>query len=190
MQEMQVWSLGQEYLLEKRMATHSSIFAWRIPWTEEPGRLQSIGSQRIEYDQATRHVWTSVDFFSFKPSLESLYLPFLCSESILLPLPHSVSVMMDHQVIRTVSIWNYVSSLMDQFLCAWPSTERSMRFYPCLSPRNPRSLPVMAGRGEKGMHRVRMLWATPAAFSLSWRLLGGYLAVGVNEKSRSVRIRR
>ena len=40
----QIWFLGQEDPLEKRMATHSSIFAWRIPWTEEPGRTQSIGS--------------------------------------------------------------------------------------------------------------------------------------------------
>ena len=41
MQETQVWSLGQEDPLEKGMATHSSILAWRIPWTEEPGGLQS-----------------------------------------------------------------------------------------------------------------------------------------------------
>ena len=87
--------------------------------------------------------------------------------AILLPLPHSISVMMDHQVIRTVCIWNYVSSLMDQFLSVWPSTERSMCFFPCFSPKNPRSLPVMSGRGKKGMHRVLMLWATPAAFPLS-----------------------
>ena len=46
MQEMQVQSLGQENPLEKGMAMHSSILAWRIPWTEEPGRLQSVGSQR------------------------------------------------------------------------------------------------------------------------------------------------
>ena len=46
MQETQVQSLGWEDLLEKEMATHSSIFAWKIPWTEEPGRLQSMGSQR------------------------------------------------------------------------------------------------------------------------------------------------
>ena len=44
-QERRVWSLGQEDPLEEGMATHSSILAWRIPWTEEPGRLQSIGSQ-------------------------------------------------------------------------------------------------------------------------------------------------
>ena len=50
MQETWVQSLGQEDPLEKGMATHSSILAWRIPWTEEPGRLQSIGSQRVGHD--------------------------------------------------------------------------------------------------------------------------------------------
>ena len=45
--ETHVQSLGWEDPLEKEMATHSSIFAWRIPWTEEPSGLQSIGSQRI-----------------------------------------------------------------------------------------------------------------------------------------------
>ena len=50
MQETRVQSLGQEDLLEKEMATHSSILAWRIPWMEEPGRLQSMGSQRVGHD--------------------------------------------------------------------------------------------------------------------------------------------
>ena len=45
-----VWSLGQEDFLEEEMATHSSILAWRTPWTEEPGRLQSMGSQRVRQD--------------------------------------------------------------------------------------------------------------------------------------------
>ena len=49
-QEMQFRSLGQEDPLEKEMATHSSILAWRIPWTEEPGGLQSTGSQRVGHD--------------------------------------------------------------------------------------------------------------------------------------------
>ena len=49
-QETRVQSLGQEDLLEKGMATHSSILAWRIPWTEEPGGLQSTGLQRVRYD--------------------------------------------------------------------------------------------------------------------------------------------
>ena len=50
MQETWVLSLGQEDPLEKRMATHSSILAWRIPWTEEPGGLQSMVLQRVEHD--------------------------------------------------------------------------------------------------------------------------------------------
>ena len=47
MQEKQVQSLGQEDPLEKEMATHSSILAWEIPWTEEPGGLRSMGLQRV-----------------------------------------------------------------------------------------------------------------------------------------------
>ena len=50
MQETWVQSLGQKDPLEKEMATHSSILAWRIPWTEEPGGLQSTGSQRVGHD--------------------------------------------------------------------------------------------------------------------------------------------
>ena len=50
MQETRVLSLGREDPLEKEMATHSSILAWRISWTEEPGRLQSTGSQRVGHD--------------------------------------------------------------------------------------------------------------------------------------------
>ena len=49
-QENQVQSLGQEDPLKKEMATHSSILAWRIPWTEEPSGLQSMGSQRLGHD--------------------------------------------------------------------------------------------------------------------------------------------
>ena len=49
-QETRVRSLGQEDPLEKEMAAHSSIFAWEIPWTEEPGGLQSMGSQRVRHN--------------------------------------------------------------------------------------------------------------------------------------------
>ena len=48
MQEMRVQSLGQEDPLEKNMATHSNTLAWEIPWTEEPGRLQSKGRQELD----------------------------------------------------------------------------------------------------------------------------------------------
>ena len=55
MQETQVRSLGQEDSLEKGMATHSITLAWRISWTEEPGELQSIESQRVRNNLATKH---------------------------------------------------------------------------------------------------------------------------------------
>jgi len=50
MREIQVQSLGREDLLEKEMATRSSILAWKIPWMEDPGRLQSMGLQRVGHD--------------------------------------------------------------------------------------------------------------------------------------------
>ena len=53
MQETRVQPLGQEDLLEKGMVTHSGILTWRFAWTEEPGRLQSMGSQRIRHDEVT-----------------------------------------------------------------------------------------------------------------------------------------
>ena len=49
-QDIKVWSLGWEDSREEGMATHSSILAWRIPWTEEPGALQSMGLRRVRHD--------------------------------------------------------------------------------------------------------------------------------------------
>ena len=54
-QETCVQSLGQEDAPEKEMGTHSSILAWKSPWTEESGGLQSMGSQRVQHDLATKH---------------------------------------------------------------------------------------------------------------------------------------
>ena len=70
MWETQVWSLGQKDPLEKEMAAHYSILAWKIPWTEEPDGLQSIGSQRVRQDWAANkfiyslciYICTSVQF--------------------------------------------------------------------------------------------------------------------------------
>ena len=56
-QETQVQSLSRENPLEKEMATPSSILAWRIPWTEEPGRLQSMGSQRMDSTERLTHTY-------------------------------------------------------------------------------------------------------------------------------------
>ena len=58
MQETQVQSLGREDPLEKEMATHSSILTWEIPWTEEPGGLQSMGSQRVRHNRVTEYTHT------------------------------------------------------------------------------------------------------------------------------------
>ena len=66
--KIRVWSLGQEDPLKEGMATHSSILAWRSPWTEEPGRLQSIGSQRVGHD------WSSCVCTHTKYNLKELIL--------------------------------------------------------------------------------------------------------------------
>ena len=63
MQKTRVQSLGREDPLEKEMATHSSILAWKIPRTEEPSRLQSMGSQRVRHNRATSLSFTFTDFW-------------------------------------------------------------------------------------------------------------------------------
>ena len=63
--DSQVWSLSQEDPLEKGMATPASILAWRIPWTKEPGELQSLGLQRIGHDWATEHTRRTL-YLTFK----------------------------------------------------------------------------------------------------------------------------
>ena len=68
MQETQVRSLSWKDPLEEKMATHSSILAWRIPWTEEPGRLQSMGLQRVGYDWATNTL-VSCTWYDFQMCL-------------------------------------------------------------------------------------------------------------------------
>ena len=79
MRGTRVRSLGRGDPLEGEMATHSSILAWRIPWTEDPGRLQSMGSQRVRHDWATSlHFFTLAPLCTFESALgshDSLYLP-------------------------------------------------------------------------------------------------------------------
>ena len=72
--ETRVRSLGWEYPQEKEIATHSSTLAWKIPWMEEPGRLQSMGSQRIRHDWATSLSLTSVQGSSLTSDLNSLII--------------------------------------------------------------------------------------------------------------------
>ena len=79
MQETRYPSLGWEDLLEKEMPTYSSILAWRILWTEEPGRLQFMGSQRVGHDSAT-NTYTQDPVM---PSWDRLLLHTLCFSSSL-----------------------------------------------------------------------------------------------------------
>ena len=79
MQETQVQSLGWKEPPEREMGTHSSILAWRIPWTEEPGRLQSLGLQRVGHDVVTlatkhTHSYYLADSVSWVPRLTLLDL--------------------------------------------------------------------------------------------------------------------
>ena len=71
MQETRVRSLGWEDPQEKATATHSSILAWRIPWTEEPGGLQTVGLQRVGHDWATKHTHTHAHTY---PMISALLL--------------------------------------------------------------------------------------------------------------------
>ena len=81
MQETWVQSLGQEDPLERGMVTHSSILAWRIPWTEEPGGLQSMGLQRVGHDWETNthtQKYTGIqDFFSYISNLDYYFMGYV-----------------------------------------------------------------------------------------------------------------
>ena len=71
---MQIQSLGQEYPLEKAMTTRSSILAWKIPWTEAAGELQSMGSQRVRHDLVAKHALMSYTICIHAQSLSRLQL--------------------------------------------------------------------------------------------------------------------
>ena len=83
-----VWSLGREDPLEKEMAIHSSTVAWKIPWTEEPGRLQSMRSQRVRHNWATKTCTFTHSLWCSKLSIADLNLPI---ENRLFVLINSVS---------------------------------------------------------------------------------------------------
>ena len=73
MQEMRVQSLGQENPLAKEMATHSSILAWDIPWIEQTGGLQSIGSQRVGHDLVTKQYIYMIHYHKAKYIVQKHY---------------------------------------------------------------------------------------------------------------------
>ena len=73
-QAIWVWSLGWEHLLGKKMATHSSILAWEIPWTEEPGRLQSMGSRRAGHDWTHTQLYGNEKIHEKEPLVLNFFL--------------------------------------------------------------------------------------------------------------------
>ena len=92
-QENRIWSLAREDPLQEEMATYSSIPAWKIPWTEEPGELQFKGSQRIKYNWVTKHThinnqWVIKDKKTNIPP-PSISQPIITSTCILVPSPVS-----------------------------------------------------------------------------------------------------
>ena len=105
-QETQVWSLGREDPLEKGMATHSSVLAWRIPWTEEPGRLQSMRLQRIRYNLATkqqqiRSTRSLCKYFSLCLAISLEYIP----RSRIAKLKGRVKYCLRHNILTHLPSW-------------------------------------------------------------------------------------
>ena len=123
MQETRVRSLGLEDPLEKEMATHSSMLAWRIPWTEELGRLQSTGSQRVGHDWVTS--LSLYYFFSLWLSFfKNFYFYFILLYNAVLVLPY-----IDVNQPRV-----YMSS---QSCTPLPSPYHLSGSSPCTSPKHP-----------------------------------------------------
>ena len=115
MQETQVQSLLWEDPLEDEMATHSSILAWRIPWTEEPGGLQSIGLQRVGHDWTTKHQHIQVSIHNSPTQYINV-----CNIFIILTENVNSSICVNnyyscnHQYIKKCLIWKSISPLKNK----------------------------------------------------------------------------
>ena len=110
MRETWFQSLGQEDPLEKEMATHSSILAWRIPWTEEPGRLQSMGSQRVGHDWATSLSFTFNSYVTGHTQYYRIHISLnlsQCSKERNKGYPHFTMEMLalSHTATTTAKVW-------------------------------------------------------------------------------------
>ena len=117
MQETQVGFLGWEDLLEKGMATHSSILAWRIPWTEETGGLQSIGLQRVRHNWATTthtQIWASLVLFLVPWGVKvgclfKIFLFFLMQAWISINFPLRIIFAASHRSLNVVFLFLHIS---------------------------------------------------------------------------------
>ena len=110
-QETWVWSLGWEDPLEKEMATHSNTLAWKIPWAEEPGGLQSMGSRRVRQDWATSLSLSPWHWFLWRFLLMNF-----CSGELWFPVFTCLSLQpMDLRSIVDFSVYS-------AFTCSWDGT--------------------------------------------------------------------
>ena len=122
MQETRVWSLGREDLLEKEMATHSCTLAWRIPWTEEPGGLQSTESQRVGQDWATSLTHTSE--LQYRVT-RRVWFPVTAEQSLLFFSTHTAKLSIQWTLKTSIwtnqstcwkSLWNFNISILIKLL--------------------------------------------------------------------------
>ena len=139
MQEMWVWSLGQEDPLEEGMVTHSSVLAWRIPWTVEPGRLQSIGWQKVGQDWSDKP-GTHVYFYSLLLLLMFVLFCFVFPNSLDIFVKTSLWTCILYPQVSTRS--SFLSSLISECKVQWitervPSHRENLfflMFYSCIAP--------------------------------------------------------
>ena len=166
MQETWVWSLGQEDPLKKGMATHSSILAWRIPWTEEPGGLQSVGSQRVGHDWATNtfttlHKVTGID--AMNPEINKI---------------HIFSNKQDTYILKCIrqatfwtQSWNFIKGCLCCFcLFCFPGTSADKDT--ACNAWEPGSIPGPGRSSGEGIgYPLQYSWA-PLVAQLQWRRPG------------------
>ena len=117
MQASQVQTLGQEDPPEKKMATHSSILAWRIPWTEKPSRLQSIVSQRVGQNWETNTMISSVQLLS---RVQLFATPWIAARQASLSITNSGSSpkLMCIESVMPI-LWYTYLKIIFQFLVTW-----------------------------------------------------------------------
>ena len=157
MQEIQVWSLGWEDPLEKEMATHSSILDWRIPCTGEPGRLQSMGLQRVRHDWATNTHFRSFWRISSVQSLSRVQLfatPWIAARLA------SLSITISQSSLRLTSI----ESVM-------PSSHLTLCCPLLLLPPIPPSIKVFPNEST-----LRMRWPKYWSFSFPSKEIPGLIS--------------
>ena len=128
MQKTQVWSLGQEDPLEKEMASHFSVLAWRIPWTEEPGGLQSLESQRVRHNWAKNthkilYVCVCARTYMHAKSLQSC--PTLCDPRDYSPSGSSVHGVLQARILEWVAMLSSRES-------SWPRDQTHDFYISCI----------------------------------------------------------